>query len=157
MAHGVEALEKVQKRATKILPALRHLTYPDRLKVCKLTTLRYRQIRGDMIETYKIISGKYNSEITPTLAMSDTRITRGNDLRLHKSRFKYDMRKFYYANRVVDHWNCLPNWVVTANNIKLAATLRGSRPGVQSASPKSPKIQVFRGHPAPRGRTAPIF
>ena len=53
MAHGVEALEKVQKRATKILPALRHLTYPDRLKVCKLTTLRYRQIRGDMIETYR--------------------------------------------------------------------------------------------------------
>ena len=42
-----------------------------------------------------------------------------NDLRLHKSHFKYDMRKFYFANRVVDHWNCLPSWVVTANNIKL--------------------------------------
>ena len=58
-------------------------------KACKLTTLHYRQIRGDMIETYQIISGKYESEITPrTLAMSDTgtRITRGNDLRLHKSR-----------------------------------------------------------------------
>ena len=51
--------------------------------------------------------------------MSGTRITRGNDLRLHKSRFKYGMRKFHFANRVVDHWNCLPNWVVTANNIKL--------------------------------------
>jgi len=24
-------------------------------------------------------------------------------------------------------------------------------------SPKTPKIQVFRGHPANRGRTAPIF
>jgi len=56
---------------------------------------------------------------TPTLAMSDTRITRGNDLQLHKSHFKYDMLKFYFANRVVDHWNCLPNRVVTANNIKL--------------------------------------
>ena len=51
--------------------------------------------------------------------MSDTRITRGNDLRLQKSRFKYDMRKFYFANWVVDHWNSLPNWVVTSNNIKL--------------------------------------
>jgi len=51
--------------------------------------------------------------------MSDTRITRGNDLRLQKSRFKYSMRKFYFANRVVDHWNSLPNWVITVNNIKL--------------------------------------
>jgi len=34
-------------------------------------------------------------------------------------RFKYDMRKFYFANRVVDHWNSLPNWVVAANNTKL--------------------------------------
>ena len=29
----IEALEKVQKRATKILPSLRHISYPDRLKV----------------------------------------------------------------------------------------------------------------------------
>jgi len=39
----------VQKRATKILPALklRYPTYPDRTTACKLTTLHYRQIRGD--------------------------------------------------------------------------------------------------------------
>jgi len=30
-----------------------------------------------------------------------------------------NQRKFYFANRVVDHWNFLPNWVATANNIKL--------------------------------------
>jgi len=76
----IEALEKVQKRATKFLPALRHLTYPDPLKACKLTTLHYRQIRGDMIETYEIISSKYDSEITPTLPVSNAHITRGNDL-----------------------------------------------------------------------------
>jgi len=58
-----------QKRATKILPSLRHrpISYPDRLKVCKLTTLHYRQIKGDMIEVYKIVSGKYDSAVTPTL------------------------------------------------------------------------------------------
>jgi len=32
-------------------------------------------------------------------------------LRLQKSRFKYDVRKFYFANMVVDHWHSLPNWV----------------------------------------------
>ena len=59
----IEALEKVQKRATKLVPSLRHLPYHDRLKACNLTTLHYRQIRGDMIETYKIVSGKYDSTI----------------------------------------------------------------------------------------------
>jgi len=67
----IESLEKVQKRATKILPSLRHISYPDCLKVCKLTALHYRQIRGDMIEVYKIVSGKYGSAITPTLIISD--------------------------------------------------------------------------------------
>jgi len=84
----IEALEKVQKRATKILSSLRHISYPDHLKVCKLTTLHYRQIRGDMIEVYKIVSGKYDSAISPTLIISDTHKTRGNDLRLQKSCLK---------------------------------------------------------------------
>ena len=88
------------RRATKLVPSLRHLPYPDRLKACNLTitTLHYRQIRGDMIETYKIVSGKYDSTIAPALLMSDTHITRGNELRLQKFRCKYDMRKFYFTN-----------------------------------------------------------
>jgi len=71
-----------------------------------------------MTEVYKIVSGKYDSAITPTLIISDTHKTRGNDLRLQKSRLKYDMRKFYFTNRVVDQWNSLPNWVVTLRYLK---------------------------------------
>ena len=56
----IEALEKVQKRATKIVPHLKHLKYSERLRVCKLPTLNYRRIRGDMIETFKILTGKYD-------------------------------------------------------------------------------------------------
>jgi len=53
----VEALEKVQRKATKMLPALKlSLPYKDRLKACNLSTLHYRRIRGDMIETYKILT-----------------------------------------------------------------------------------------------------
>jgi len=72
-----------------------------------------------MIEVYKIVPGKYDSAITRTVIISDTHRTRGNDLRLQKSRLKYDMRKFYFTNRVVDQWNSLPNWVVTASNTKI--------------------------------------
>ena len=64
-----------------------------------------------MIETYKILSGKYDTNVVPTLKTSGIQATRGNDLRIFKTRFKYDLRKFYFTNRVVDAWNSLPNWI----------------------------------------------
>jgi len=68
-----------------------------------------------MIETYKIITGKYYLCVAPTLPKGSTSITRGNDLRLLKSHVKYDLHKFGFPNRVVNTWNSLPNWVVSAN------------------------------------------
>jgi len=41
--------------------------------------------------------------------------TRAPDMRLEKSRVKYDLQKFSFSNRVVNIWNSLPNWVVSAN------------------------------------------
>jgi len=57
-------------------------------------------------------------KLSPTLIMSDTRITRGIVMIYEfKSRFLNTIgRKFYFTNRVVDHWNSLPIWVVTNNN-----------------------------------------
>jgi len=88
------------------------MTYTDRLKSCKLTTLHYRRIRRDMIEIYKIVSGKYDSLAAPVLPRPDSYFTRGHDLRLQKSRAKYDLRKFFFNNRVVNFWNSLPEYVV---------------------------------------------
>ena len=80
--------------------------------------MHYRRVRGDMIETYKILSRKYDTNVVPTLKTSGIQATRGrpNDLRIFKTRFKYDLRKFYFTNRVVDAWNSLPNWIVMANS-----------------------------------------
>ena len=47
-------MEKVQRRATKLLQNISHLSYPERLAALILPTLAYRRIRGDMIETFKI-------------------------------------------------------------------------------------------------------
>jgi len=58
-------LEKVLKRATKLISELKNMAHIERPKSCKLPTLRYRQIKGDMIEVYKILSGKYDSVVTP--------------------------------------------------------------------------------------------
>ena len=84
----IEALEKVQKKATKILPALRRLPYSDRLEACQIPTIHYRRIRGDMIESYKIITGKYQGCVALSLIKEENYVTRGNDFRLQKLRVR---------------------------------------------------------------------
>ena len=54
----IKCLEKVQRSATKMVHGLRHLSYEQRLRHLELTTLRERRIRGDLIETFKIMTGK---------------------------------------------------------------------------------------------------
>jgi len=57
-----------------------------RLKACKLPTQRYRQIRGDMIKMYTILSGKYETVVKPRIFREYSSITIRNDFRSQKSR-----------------------------------------------------------------------
>ena len=59
--HGyIDMLEKIQRRATKLIPELRDLKYEDRLHECGLTTLETRRLTGDQIEVFKILNGYDN-------------------------------------------------------------------------------------------------
>lgn len=60
----IEALENVQRRATKMVQQLRELPYEDRLKALDLPTLTYRRSMDDLIEIYKIITKKYDRDCT---------------------------------------------------------------------------------------------
>ena len=57
----IDMLEKIQRRATKLIPGLiRDLRNEERLKECGLTTLETRRLRGDKIEVFKILNGYAN-------------------------------------------------------------------------------------------------
>ena len=56
----VDMLEKIQRRATKLIPGLRDLTYEERLNECGLTTLETRRLRGDQIEVFETLNGYEN-------------------------------------------------------------------------------------------------
>jgi len=71
-----------------------------------------------MIETYKILTGKYDIETAPSLVGVCSSVTRGQSLRL-QNRTKYDLCKFCFANRLVNIWNSLPSCVVSAETVSV--------------------------------------
>ena len=60
ISQDIDMLERVQRRATKMIPTLRNISYEMRLKECGLTTLETRRLRGDHIEVFKILNGYEN-------------------------------------------------------------------------------------------------
>ena len=114
----VVKLEKIQKRATKRIPELRGRSYEERLESLDLTTLEERRTRGDAIETYKLLSGFENIDCQHFFQRSTT----GYSLRKHskslfKKRSRLQIRKNFFSNRVVDHWNSLTEETVSAKSV----------------------------------------
>ena len=106
--------------ATKLIIAVKLFNYEERLRCLKLPTLKYRRIRGYMIEVYKIFSGKYDATVTNSLTkkhMNNNYEVRGHRFGIHQFPIKYDMRKFNFTNRVISVWNTLPDSVVSADSI----------------------------------------
>jgi len=70
-----------------------------------LPTLKYRRLRGDMIEVVKITKHDYN--VASELIYNIDKVTWGNDLDCQKNRSHYDLRKFSFTNRNVNIWKRL--------------------------------------------------
>ena len=58
----IDTLERIQRKATKIIPELRDISYEECLKECGLTTLETRRLTGDLIEVFKILNGYENTD-----------------------------------------------------------------------------------------------
>ena len=111
------SIENVQKRATKMLPTLKNLTYEQRLRTLKLPTLRFRRLRGDMIETFKILKGVYDRKVTEDLfELNQESKSRGHTLKIKKQRSRHET---FLHNRIVDLWNNLTEEIISAKNLKI--------------------------------------
>ena len=119
----IAKLEKVQRRATKLVPTIAHLTYEDRLKKLNMTTLEERRTRGDMIETYKILTGVDQVCTDRDFFVLDrgdeTTRTRGHSLKLIKPRHRTYKRTMFFPSRVVNRWNQLPEDVITSTSVNV--------------------------------------
>ena len=115
----IEKIENVQRRATKQVPTLKNMEYNERLKKLKMCTLKYRRMRGDMIEVFKIINGIYDPLTTVDMfELNTTSNTRGHSKKIRKKTSRLNVRKYTFTIRIVEIWNSLPESVIQAKTDK---------------------------------------
>ena len=90
----IDMLERVQRRATKMIQKLRNISYEMRLNECGLTTLETRRLRGDQIEVFKILNGYENIDRNIFFTVKEERKTRGHGVTLAKKQCRLDI--FFY-------------------------------------------------------------
>jgi len=106
-------IESVQRRATKQIQGFDTLSYPERLKKLKLSTLKHRRRRGELIEMFKIITEKYDRSSVPPLEFYPEECsTRGHNLRVRRPQSKTNIGHERFMSRVIPDWNSLPEAVV---------------------------------------------
>ena len=113
----IDRLERVQRRATKLIPNIRNKSYENRLKQMNLFSLKKRRLRGDLIQVFKVLKGIDNVK-AENLFTLNTNQTRNNGLKLTGRRFNLEVGRNNFANRVVNEWNKLPAEAVECNTVR---------------------------------------
>lgn len=115
----IECLEKVQRRATKLVKGLQYKSYEERLRLLGITSLEKRRIRGDLIQVFRIVKGfdKVDLESFFELDNGGGHGLRGHQWKLKVKRSRLQLRGGFFSQRVINTWNRMPEGVVEAPSV----------------------------------------
>ena len=115
----IKCMEKIQRRATKMVYGFRDTSYDDRLKILGLPSLENRRRRGDLMEVFKILTDRENINKEQFFKFSEFSHLRGHSLKLSKQRSTRQVRQNFFSQRVVNTWSKPPSKVISSTSVNM--------------------------------------
>ena len=152
-------LEKVQMRAVGMVSNIPRGSYEERLRKLNLTTLAERRWRGDMIQTWRIMTGKDRVDAgtwfdfeadRPREGATRTRTAQGHHA-IRPREWKYRERGEFFSNRVVRDYNGLPNTVKQAETINSFKNSLDDHRGIPTRVGSRPTAPTLPNRSRPMG------
>ena len=119
LRRDIDKIEKIQRRATKMIPEIRNHIYQQRIQDLDLISLVQRRMRVQLIEVFKYLNESTTASARGFFDYDPNNRSRNNGAKLIAKHFNTSVAQHFYPIKIISTWNALPSEVVSSRNSEL--------------------------------------